>query len=58
MKRVILTEEDFKEVVKFISQLTIGFDGIELAASMKEALKRAQLEEEEEEIADEQEQHI
>jgi len=58
MKRVILTEEDFKEVVKFISQLTIGFDGIELAASMKEALKRAKLEEEEEEIADEQEQHI
>lgn len=41
MKKIVLDEKDFAEIVKFCMSVSVGFDKIEEAARMKEALKSA-----------------
>lgn len=43
VKKVVIEEKDFAEIVKFCMSVSVGFDKIEDAAKMKEALKGAKL---------------
>ena len=38
---IVLTEEDFAEIVRFCMSVNVSYDSIESAYRMKEALKRA-----------------